>query len=614
MSITPPVHADSRCVTYMDSEIRRLTTAQSAGALSKNDNRLLVSMLFMRAYMPLTWVLMARTSEVRGLTNSMLVLDAPHHLFPDREDLRHVEIRLTFRKNNQADPNRANVYQLYDVEDEPAAHVQLPLRNWFTFVRNNSFGDQAKEPTALVFPDIDAAGKPVFTKAWGKEPFRRIFNTVVDGAGIAQRRWGTGRFMSHSLRRGCAQHRAMHPRPDRRWTMEQIRWWGGWIQSESNEVLMRYILEAHDRQQKYFGDSLDPYRNITAVNHPNNVPNGAAPESLATVADVHVLEHKTQLLIQQLRTSMESHMQSLMASIGSLASATQVLPSTQSVVVPVISGNPGSTVDLTAETDEEQGQTVTSQTTAPVVVPVLPRHLGKAPVIHPVKNIPGALRQWTHAQPPFHPYALKDWPNINPAWLKQRTVSSKYSARRLLYKGFSEVCDHDIGRFYHRFGTSISKALDRIRTHFGLGREGRKGIKYKSRPRPHRAARESTPELLANNTQGTDVDEEVGPEDLTDSPQSSPAPMAGESVIPPSSSASPSPTGRPTPRLGPVANEDSSDSEYGSPLSPGILSAQVQAAEAIERTASQVRRVSGPVPRRSGRAKSTSKRNKRRDE
>jgi hypothetical protein len=29
-----------------------------------------------------------------------------------------------------------------------------------------------------------------------------------------------------------------------------------------NDVLMRYLIEAHDCQQRWFGDSLDPYHDI----------------------------------------------------------------------------------------------------------------------------------------------------------------------------------------------------------------------------------------------------------------------------------------------------------------------------------------------------------------
>ena len=46
-------------------------------------------------------------------------------------------------------------------------------------------------------------------------------------------RRGGGKYTSHCCRRGAAQHWFLKVRPDRRWSLEELKWWGGWAQSET---------------------------------------------------------------------------------------------------------------------------------------------------------------------------------------------------------------------------------------------------------------------------------------------------------------------------------------------------------------------------------------------
>ena len=41
-----------------------------------------------------------------------------------------------------------------------------------------------------------------------------------------------GRFSLHCFRRGGAQYRFMHAPIGERWTLDRIRWWGGWADGE----------------------------------------------------------------------------------------------------------------------------------------------------------------------------------------------------------------------------------------------------------------------------------------------------------------------------------------------------------------------------------------------
>ena len=538
----------------MDKEIARTHLATKG-----KDRKTFIEMLFMRAYMPLAWCLMARTMEIRELRNHMLYRHVPHKELKDRPDVLHTEVRLTFRKNNQANPHKANLYEIHDNPDEPAAHVLRPLDNWLSFVKSCSFQQMADDPEALVFPEFDAAESPKFDTYWNDRSFQRIFKTVIIGSGILVQRWGTGTFSSHSLRRGCAQHRAMHPNPRKRWTLAAVRWWGGWNPSESNDVLMRYIIEAHDRQQNYYGDSMDPYRAITSLNHPVNAPNGPDPENTARLGDIHLLEQQTQLSILELRQSVEKQ-------IGMLANLVQGL------AISLTSGNvrfglqaplprdappptppsPSSSPEVPDE-PESAGPVASGAPPPddvpppipPIQLPYRPQVPGKPPPIPKANNVREAIRQCEVADPPFHPFPLKDWPTLNREWPKYRAVAVKWKNRMSLYQAFKEYANSDWFEFARLFGTATNPALERIRQRRG------------ARSRLRRQQIEGTLE--------DDNDEDSSP--------TAQLPIT-QLPIPTVSSAVPAST----------PSDDISD--YEAPLSPRTVQAQIQAAEAAEHQAS----------------------------
>lgn len=515
----------------------RLAKLSAANAQDTQDY---IDTLFMRAYMPLTWVLMARTMEVRALTNDMLVMDVPHEAYPDRPGLIHIEVKLTFRKTNQADPNKANMYKLFDLPEEPAAHVRSPLRNWLTYVRARSFEDLATLPQTLVFPQFDGAGTPQYQTPWTDKVFRKALNSVIVGSGIMETRWGPGTFKSHSLRRGCAQHRAMHMLPHKRWSLEQIRWWGGWAPSESNEILMRYILEAHDRQQNYYGDSMDPYRMVSSLNHAENYPSGPAPSNHARLADIAALETRTLSVVHDLRAAMDTQLHNVLLAVQGLYK--QPAPRLPMAMTTMLAPSASSNANVDRSNSDQVLDIGIPSTTLPSSA------ISKQPIptIPDAGSIADVIEQWERPNPPYHVYALKDWPAINPRWSRTATVRSRWCQRKRIYEAYVKYADQSIARFHELFGTRIGSALKNIAAFEGTQRPERRGQKYnKSASRKLLAAVVSNP-----------------------------------------------------PRVPRVSAASSSEEphDFGDVLSPATLQAHVQAAEAIELHASQ----GNPYERRPG--------------
>jgi hypothetical protein len=56
--------------------------------------------------------------------------------------------------------------------------------------------------------------------------FQELLDKFTAGAGIRKR------FQTHSFRRGGAQYRFQYAPIGERWSLQKVRWWGGWAEGE----------------------------------------------------------------------------------------------------------------------------------------------------------------------------------------------------------------------------------------------------------------------------------------------------------------------------------------------------------------------------------------------
>lgn len=59
---------------------------------------------------------------------------------------------------------------------------------------------------------------------------QKWISEFTTGAAIPQAAGGS--FSTHCFRRGGAQYRFMFAPTGKRWTLRQVRWWGGWAEGE----------------------------------------------------------------------------------------------------------------------------------------------------------------------------------------------------------------------------------------------------------------------------------------------------------------------------------------------------------------------------------------------
>ena len=160
----------------------------------------------------LWWESLAQSSFILWTRlDELLDLRWKHVEFLSEDDREFVKIEITFRKTNQSDPNKGNVYKLPDLSElEPATNPFKKLnqlRTYFTQIPPSECWDAFITGDAFVFPKINVKTGEI---QWGVKMDQRdandLLQQVYKDCGIIRDNC-SGTFTSHTFRRGGAQHR-----------------------------------------------------------------------------------------------------------------------------------------------------------------------------------------------------------------------------------------------------------------------------------------------------------------------------------------------------------------------------------------------------------------------
>ncbi|KAF9437897.1 hypothetical protein BGZ76_010608, partial [Entomortierella beljakovae] len=119
---------------------------------------------------------------------------------------------------------------------------------------------QLKKPVSgddLIFPGVDIKGLPKINSRFSYKRVNDLLDEFSKGANLTEG-CSRGKFTTHCFRRGGAQHRAIIAQE--KWSLQVVRWWGGWSENEGRTTIMSYILEEISRYEDGFYDMLDPKR------------------------------------------------------------------------------------------------------------------------------------------------------------------------------------------------------------------------------------------------------------------------------------------------------------------------------------------------------------------
>lgn len=130
----------------------------------------------------------------------------------------------------------------YNVYSNPPEGIALDcfkhVSDWLMFADARLYGRaRSPAPSDLVFLNFHlTSGKVHWGKEMSSEAITSIFKDFMYASGVLKPP-SVGNperfpYTTHCLRRGGAQYRFMLAPVAERWTLSQIKWWGGWTEGE----------------------------------------------------------------------------------------------------------------------------------------------------------------------------------------------------------------------------------------------------------------------------------------------------------------------------------------------------------------------------------------------
>lgn len=103
------------------------------------------------------------------------------------------------------------------------------------------------KPDDHLFPHIAVNGVIRTAREMSYDSLQTLLSKFCEGAGLQKR------YTTHSFRRGGAQYRFMYAPVGKRWSLNQIRWWGGWAIGEHVFSFCFPVVKRNDDQNIYTG-------------------------------------------------------------------------------------------------------------------------------------------------------------------------------------------------------------------------------------------------------------------------------------------------------------------------------------------------------------------------
>ncbi|KAJ7082682.1 hypothetical protein B0H15DRAFT_785582 [Mycena belliarum] len=179
----------------------------------------------------------------------------------------YFDLRLTNRKGWQKRVNktrkesdlRSEVFKICTQPDLPACDAYNWVMQWRTYLANEIYGRPLK-PDDYIFPALGANGRVQTGEHISHDDVDKWIKEFASRAKLPQK---NGTFSTHCFRRGGAQYRFMFAPVGRRWTLRQVRWWGGWAEGEHRDTLIKYLLDELNTYEDDYSGMLLPAQDDT---------------------------------------------------------------------------------------------------------------------------------------------------------------------------------------------------------------------------------------------------------------------------------------------------------------------------------------------------------------
>jgi integrase len=122
-----------------------------------------------------------------------------------------------------------HTYHIFDQPHLPAANAFYYLPLWIQYYEK-FFKNGPLDPEDYIFPTISAIGTLQPHLPMTTDNVQKLINMFAANSGVSK--LIVGCLTTHCFRRGGAQHRFMDAKPEDRWRLVVIRWWGAWSPGE----------------------------------------------------------------------------------------------------------------------------------------------------------------------------------------------------------------------------------------------------------------------------------------------------------------------------------------------------------------------------------------------
>ncbi|KAJ7496322.1 hypothetical protein B0H11DRAFT_1715957 [Mycena galericulata] len=252
--------------------------------------------LMFKAFSSTGWTIWTRNFELIKLKEKDLSFDLED---PQAFNTPYIELRLNNRKGWQRKINKAQKeadlrsgkYKICSQPDLPACDPYYWLPLWRKYLQEIIYR-RPLQPDDYIFPAIGANGVVQVGEHVSHDDVQKWIKEFTAGAQLLQ---ANGTFSTHCFRHGGAQYRFMFAPVGRRWTLRQVRWWGGWAEGEHRDTLIKYLLDE-------LGTYEDDYSGLLLPNQPDMDRTFLGEGSLLAAATTGQLN----LLHQSLSTDMRA--------------------------------------------------------------------------------------------------------------------------------------------------------------------------------------------------------------------------------------------------------------------------------------------------------------------
>ncbi|KAF8688094.1 hypothetical protein AX14_003512 [Amanita brunnescens Koide BX004] len=412
--------------------------------------------VFMRAFMTTAFTLWTRNFELCGLRAGHITGDfmqPPHNLPYLRVSIvnRKGWLRKVNNRSEDDGPLENRTYKIYK-QKVHEIDMRYHMHTWRTLLERRL--GRPLENEDYIFPYIAKNGIPHPDCTMSYQKMRELLNDFTEEAGLHSQ------YSTHCFRRGGAQYRFMYAPIGQRWTLNAIRWWGGWADGEKVDTLMHYLINSLQADENDYSDQLNPMQLNTDA--PGKSLMGEHLElQPATLQDVRILQeaimnHLDRITVVPAPFNFPTHPPVTTVMIPSAAAVTE-RNNRHHAFTPHAAPAAAST-----ESDTEE---------VPAVIPGI-----RIPDLK-AGEWKKALDQWYRGDPTARLRPLKDWEPREYQGRMRKVVASKRRTRELIAMAY-ERCGSDNTAFiqaYPQATRAISQLADAIRQGYGLCRTSKNG-------------------------------------------------------------------------------------------------------------------------------------------